>query len=125
MIHDIVIWISEALFWLTGGVPIVYTFWFIPWVMLGSAIMMSPFFVMIYGKGNRTTTLTCLMLIVLFFPTLIVTMAPGMAQQQMMMRCETVTITVTTDRVETGTVNVRQCSTKDNFYDEFGEWVVK
>ena len=125
MIRDIAIWISESLFWLTGGVPIIYTFWFIPWVMLGSAIMISPYHVMIYGKGNRKTLLASLMLIVLFFPTLTVTMAPGIAQQQMMMQCETVTTTVTTDRVESGTVNVRQCRTKDNFYDEFGEWVVK
>ena len=125
MIRDISVWIAESLFWLTGGVQLIYTLWFIPWIVVGCVIMMSPYFVLIYGKGNRKTILASLMLIVLFFPTLFATMAPGMVQYDMMMQCETVTTAVTTDRVESGTVNVRQCRTKDNFYDEFGEWVLK
>ena len=125
MIRDIVVLVSEALFWVTGGVPLVYTFWFIPWVVLGSVIMISPIMVFSYGKSKRTTTLASLMLILLFFPTLTVTMAPGMAQQQMMTQCETVKLNVSTDRVESGTLKARQCRTKENFYDEFGEWTLQ
>lgn len=125
MSRDIVVWVSEALFWATGGVPLVYTFWFIPWVVLGSVIMISPIIVLIYGKGNRKTILASLMLILLFFPTFFVTMIPSMGQHQMMTQCETVTLNVSTDRVESGTLEARQCRTKENFYEEFEEWTLR
>jgi hypothetical protein len=125
MIRDIVVWVSEALFWATGGVPLVYTFWFIPWIVLGLVIMMSPIIVLIYGKGDRKTILAAFILTLLFFPTFFITMIPSMGQKQMMTQCETVTLNVSSDRVESTTIEAIECRTKNNFYDDFGEWVVK
>jgi hypothetical protein len=63
----------------------------------------------------------------IFFPMLslssfMLAIAPGIVQQQMMVECKDVTVSVNTEQVGDADIVVQQCRTKENFYGDFGDW---
>jgi hypothetical protein len=124
MIREFIVWVSEALFYLTNGVMLINTPWFLAWVLFWSVMMAMP---LIYATSIRPKSYrVAIPLLILFalstlfaFTTAI---APGIVQQQMMMECKDATVNVNTELVGDTAIQVRHCRTKENFYGDFGEW---
>lgn len=122
MLRELFIPISEALFWFTNGELLINTLWFFPWVLVGTILMLIPFYLAIKVGKNKSNTLPALVFIISFFPMLLLIVSPGIIQMQMIQECRTVSAEVTIEGA-TETQNVRQCRMKENFYDvEYGPW---
>ena len=122
MLRELFIPIAEALFWLTNGELLLNTLWFLPWVLVGTLLMLIPFYLAIKVGKNKINTLPALVFIVSFFPMLLLIVSPGIVQMQMIQECRDVSAEVTIEGT-TETQNVRQCRMKENFYDaEYGPW---
>ncbi len=124
MIRELTVWISEALFYITNGVMLVETPWFLAWVLFWSVMMAMP---LIYVSHIRPSKWRVALPLMIFFPLLtlfsfITAIGPGIVQQQMMVECKDVTVSVNTELVGDVDVDVQQCRTKENFYGDFGEW---
>ena len=123
MLRELLIPVAEALFWLTRGELLINTLWFLPWIVLWALIIAMPiFYVAHIQRGNITTHWPAIVFLVMFFPSLMIVVTPGIIQMQMMQDCRTVSAEVTIEGV-TESQNVRQCRVKKNFYDtEYGPW---
>jgi len=122
MISNTFNWIAETLFYLMNGEPLINSFWIILWVLGGTVLMVIPFYFAVSVGRNRVRSLPAVVSLVSFFPLLLLIMGPPLTQMQMLSECETVTITIDTDRVEGHAFQMRQCRHKENFYGDFGEW---
>jgi hypothetical protein len=129
MLREFAIWISETLFYLSGGVPLIA----MPWALLlwGSccvAVMGIPtFYAFHYAQRSGSylrSLLITLFALAMFLTGMTIAISPGAIQADMLSECESVDVTVTTDLVSEQTVTMRQCRSKDNYYDEFGEWTI-
>lgn len=126
MIRDFIIWISEGLFWLQGGVMLVNTPWFLAWVLFWSLLIVSP---MVYYTHKNPNPIALPVFLILFFPGLLMAIGPGIAQHELMSECrDTVSelnIIVDGELTEQTEINIRQCRYKENYYDEeYGEWQI-
>lgn len=122
MIRDLFIPISEFLFWLMNGEPLINSWWFFVWALGGAALMSAPFWFAISLGRNRIQSLPALVFIVTFFPMLMLIISPGIIQVDLMQECRTVSAELTVNGKVTE-LPVRQCRVKANFYDtEYGEW---
>ena len=126
MFRELTVWISEVLFYLTNGVMLIETPWLLAWVLFWSVIMTIP---LIYSSHIRPSKWRVALPLMIFFPLLtlfsfITAIGPGIVQTQMMSECETVSVTIDTDRILNHTAEMRQCRFKDNYYNDFGEWQV-
>lgn len=119
MLNEFMVLISEALFYVLGGAMLANTLWVFVWVLFWALVMVSPMAYAIYVRPTRTAAILTL---AVFFPSLMIAIGPGIVQSQMLSECETVPVSITTDRVTDQTFTVTQCRFKDNFYGEFGEW---
>lgn len=129
MIRDATVWISETLFYLTDGVMLINTVWFLSWVMFWSVAMAMP---LIYATQIRLKSWRFALPLLVLFPLITLfafttAIAPGIVQQQMMMECKTAEIENTQvmwqgELIDLGPYTVELCRTKQNFYGEFGEW---
>lgn len=124
MLRDMMIAVAEILFSMTGGEMLINTFWFFPWVVFWAVIMTLPIFYVTYTKRHGTVpSWPGLVFIIGFFPAMLLASGPGIVQMDMMQECETVPVSVSTDRVDTS-IAVQQCRKKLNYYGEFGPWQV-
>jgi hypothetical protein len=124
MIRELTVWISETLFYLTNGVMLIETPWLLAWVLFWSVMMSMP---LIYVSHIRPSKWRIALPLMIFFPLLtlfsfITAIGPGIVQQQMMIECKDVTVSVNTELVGDADIDVQQCRTKENFYGDFGEW---
>jgi hypothetical protein len=122
MFRDTIIWISEVLFYLLNGEPLLNTIWIFVWIFGGTVILLIPYYLAFSVGKNKARSFPAIVFLVSFFPILLLIMGPPIVQAQMISECENITVTVNTDRVELHTVEMRQCRAKENFYGEFGEW---
>ena len=128
MLREFAIWISETLFYLSGGVPLIA----MPWALLlwgcCVAVMGTPVFYAVHLARASESFLKSLILtlfaLVMYFLGLFIVISPGAIQADMLSECESVDVTINTDLVSEQTVTMRQCRSKDNYYDEFGEWTI-
>jgi hypothetical protein len=123
MIHDAITWVAEALFYLMNGVALMNTPWIFVWIVAGAVTLVIPLYFAIRDV-RRVWYLPALVGMVSFFPIILLMMGPPLAQINMMQDCETVSATVTTDRIVNQTAELRQCRFKDNYYNDFGVWQV-
>lgn len=123
MLRELLIPIAEALFWLTSGELLLNTLWFFPWIVFWALIMAMPiFYVARIKQGNPKSHWPAIVFLVMFFPSLMIVVSPGIIQMQLIQDCRTVSAEVTIEGT-TETQNVRQCRVKENFYDiEYGPW---
>lgn len=123
MIRELLIPISEALFWFTGGEMLINTLWFLAWVPGMAVLLMGiPLYLAVTKQGGKAKSLPALVFIIGFFPSLILIVSPGPIQASLMEECRTVTAEITIEGV-TETEQIRQCRYKENFYDtEYGPW---
>jgi len=119
MFHDTMIWISEVLFFLLNGEPLINTPWVFVWRGFWILVMVLPLW---YAVNIRQTHRSMFAAMAMFFLGLVMAIGPNIVQLQMLSECETVEVAVSTDLVELHTVEMRQCRAKENFYGEFGEW---
>lgn len=125
MIRETLVRISEGLFYLTGGVPLLETIWFIPWVVIGVILLAAPVIL------REFSAILSVVFMIWFFPILMIVMSPGAIQGQMTQECKTVdgemfaNAHMNGKKIEPQTVTMRQCRYKDNYYGEFGEWEIK
>jgi hypothetical protein len=124
MIREIMATLSEFFFWVLGGVPLMNTLWFLPYVVVLALIMVIPFYFAITHGKNRTNSLPSIVFLVSFFPILLIGIGPPIIQVQMLQECETVQQVVSTDKVDKHVIDIRQCRLKDNYYGEFGDWKI-
>lgn len=130
MIRETLLWISETLFYLTGGIPLLNTIWFIPWVIIGSVIMAFP---LLYPLCFRQRLLKFgrLIFIIAFWPVMTIVISPGVIQGQLKHECKTIEGEVFAnaymngEKIEPQPVTIRQCRYKENYYEEFGEWKIR
>jgi hypothetical protein len=116
MIHDAITWVAEAMFYLMNGEPVLNTIWILVWIFGGTVLLLIPFYLVIaWGRAVG---------VVSFFPILMLMMGPPLAQIAMMEECETVSVTIDTDRIVYQTVELLQCRFKDNYYNDFGAWQI-
>jgi hypothetical protein len=128
MIRDFYITLAEALFWFTGGEPLLNSAWFLVWVFGGALILTMPAWVPLFLATVKSSYkwISVVIYIVVFFPTLMTIIGPPLMQIQMMEECLPVeTQTVANEQGFSTEVRVRQCRFKDNFYGEFGEWQLR
>lgn len=123
MIRELLIPVSEALFWLTGGEMLINTLWFLAWVPGMAVLLMGiPLYLAMTNHSGKAKSLPALVFIIGFFPSLILIVSPGPIQASLMEECRTVTAEITIEGV-TETEQIRQCRYKENFYDtEYGPW---
>lgn len=123
MIRELLIPVSEALFWLTGGEMLINTLWFLAWVPGMAVLLMGiPLYLAMTKNKGKARSLPAIVFIIGFFPSLILIVSPGPIQASLMEECRTVTAEITIEGV-TETEQIRQCRFKDNFYDtEYGPW---
>lgn len=124
MIREFIVWVSEALFYLTNGVMLINTPWFLAWVLFWSVMMVMP---LIYATSIRPKLYRVAIPLLIFFAlsTLLAfttAIGPGIVQQQMMMECKDATVNLNTELVGDTAIQMRHCRTKENFYGDFGEW---
>jgi hypothetical protein len=127
MFRDILLWISETLFYLTGGEMLLNTPWFFPWIVFGIIFMLSPLF--IYLKNAEKYKYFGFLTVFTFFSGLLIVISPGAIQGQLMTECRdnTASLQIFVDDVlsETDEITITQCRYKNNYYGEFGEWELK
>lgn len=123
MIRELLIPVSEALFWLTGGELLVNTLWLLAWVPGMAVLLMGiPLYLAMTKQGGKAKSLPALVFIIGFFPSLILIVSPGPIQASLMEECRNVTAEITVEGV-TEIKQIRQCRFKENFYDtEYGPW---
>lgn len=124
MFHDSMIWIAEALFYLMDGTLILNSPWIFVWTICGSILLLTPFYFSISAANGqlRLRFLPALVFLITFFPILMVLLVPPITQTQMVQECENVTVEVSTDRIQSYDLNMRQCRDKANYYGEWSEW---
>lgn len=121
MIRDFILPMSEFLFWVLGGVPIMNSLWIVPYVAFIVFIMGIPLHL---ATTHGVRSFHSIVFVVSFFPLLMISMGPPIVQMQMLQECETVGRIISTDRIDEHVINIRQCRVKDNYYGEFGEWSI-
>lgn len=122
MIRELLIPVSEALFWFTGGELLINTLWFFLWAFGGAILMVIPLYLAMRSNNLRATSWPSLIFIIGFFPTLILITSPGVIQPSLIEECRAVSAEVTIEGV-TEIQQIRQCRYKENFYDtEYGPW---
>jgi hypothetical protein len=122
MLREMLIYVAEALFWLTSGELLVNTLWIFVWVFGGTILMLIPLHIATTPGKNRIKTLPALVFLIGFFPMLVLITSPGIVQMDLMQECRTVQAQVTIEGV-TETQTVAQCRVKENFYDtDYGPW---
>jgi hypothetical protein len=126
MIRDLLIPLSELLFWFTGGELLLNTVWFFVWVIVGAVIMVAPIWLSfnLAKRGDRRAPIPGTIFLITFFPMLLVITSPGIIQTSLMEECLPIeTVTVNTALVNDIEVRIRHCRFKANYYDEnYGEW---
>ena len=125
MFRDLLVWISETLFYFTGGEMLVNTVWIIPWVFGGTVLFALPLFYPLYSRNPRHFKFSFIFIII-FLPGMAILISPGAIQSQMTSECRDSTaslqIFVDDELSETDEITIKQCRYKDNYYGEFGEW---
>lgn len=124
MFREFMLWMSETIFYIQGGVMLINTPWIFVWVFFWSLVMTLPMF---YVFNVKPSTWAPIAFMVMFFPSLMMAIGPGIVQVQMMQECKTVEnestrVYLNGELVDIGPLNVRICRYKDNFYGDFGEW---
>jgi hypothetical protein len=122
MIRDTLVPIAESLFWLTNGELLLNSWWFIPWILGGTVLLMIPFCLAIVVGKNKIQTLPAIVFLISFFPMLLLIISPSIIQTQMISECKKAAATITVNDVSQ-TTEIRQCRVKENYYDsDYGEW---
>jgi len=121
MLRDLMLWISETLFYLQGGEMLINTPWIFAWVVFWTLIIVSPIFFVTHVRQTRWAVW---MFIIIFLPGLMIAISPGAIQSQMMQECETVEGVAATKRIDPTVITINQCRVKDNYYGDFGEWKI-
>lgn len=121
MIREFILWLSESLFYIQGGVALASTFWLMIWIVFWCLVIGAP---MIYQTHFKHSTWTPITSIVLFFPCIIMAVGPGIVQQQMLQECRDVTVQVETENVGLTDLDMQECRYKENYYGDFGEWKI-
>lgn len=113
MIREYGLWVSEALFYMTGGEPIINTHWIVLWVLLGTLVTVLPIICAVIWP----TVTSGLIALFLFFFGLQTVTGPGIVQTNLMSECRTDVLNLN------GTeYTLNQCRYKQNYYGEFGDW---
>ena len=121
MIRDVMLWISELLFYLQDGEKLINTPWLFVWIVFWVLVTVMPLW---YVTNIRSTYRVKLTFLILFFPGILMAIGPGIVQTQMMQECETVESVTATERIDPTVITVKQCRIKDNYYGDFGEWKI-
>jgi hypothetical protein len=122
MIRDTLVPIAESLFWLTNGELLLNSWWFIPWILGGTVLLLIPFYLAIVVGKNKIQTLPAIVFLISFFPMLLLIISPGIIQAQLISECRNSAATLTVNDVSQ-TTEIRQCRVKENYYDsDYGEW---
>ena len=127
MIRDIVVWISEELFLMMSGVPIVETWLILPWVMAFVVIMLIPIMPVLSQKptSNLMRAFNLAVFLAVFMVGFLVVIGVPIAQTQMVRECRPVTVdAVHPDSGEVSQLVLTECREKPNFYSEFGSWQI-
>jgi hypothetical protein len=109
--------IAEFLFYLLGGVPIMYTFWILLWVVFWVFVMTWP--VLIH---QRTWSVAAF--VVFLIGGWIMCLAPPLAQLGSMSECRTFETEVSSELSPPRTITLRECRNKDNYYNDLGPWTI-
>jgi hypothetical protein len=131
MIRDFMIWVAEGLFWLTDGVMLMNTAWVLVWILVWSLVMASPMFYLTHVNYNRKPPgWPGFVFLFGFFPGLLMAAGPGIVQIDMMTECktlevETADVILNGEIVNLGSIPLKHCRTKENYYSEFGEWKIR
>lgn len=119
--RDITIFVSEFMFSIMNGEPLINSPLVFVWVAFWSVVCLTPLFLFVnYGPQKYTP----LIFMALFFPGLLMGMGPPVVQMQLLSECEEVESVIATTRIEPTTMVIQQCRYKENFYGEFGEWKI-
>lgn len=124
MIRDIIIQISELLFYALDGNMLTDSPWIFVWVIVGSVILSSPMTFPIWFNKVHLLKYSLIGFVLLMVPAFFLIIGPPLVQLQMMQECETVELLVDTDKIANYTITEQQCRYKDNYYGEFGEWTL-
>lgn len=131
MIRETLLWINETLFYLTGGIPLLNTIWFIPWVVGGTLILAIPILYPIWTRNTKLLKFGPLIFIISFMPIMTIVISPSVIQGQLMHECKSIEGEVFTNaymngkKIEPQPVTIRQCRYKENYYEDFGEWEIR
>lgn len=123
MLYELFVTVSEALFWVTSGELLINTLWLFPWIVFWALIMSMPmFYATLIKQGRVSSKWPGVVFLIMFFPSLMMAIGPGITQTGMIEECRWVSAEVTIEGV-TESQDVRQCRFKENFYDtEYGPW---
>jgi hypothetical protein len=123
MIRDILLWVSEALFWVLDGQMLVDTHWVIAWLLSG--IVLSFLLITItHIISFKYDSMFGIVATLCIFPLMLIILSPLGLQERLMSECEIFETEVASELSGTKILELKQCRYKDNYYGDFGEWNV-
>jgi|TARA_R110000851_G_scaffold163752_2_gene307764 hypothetical protein len=114
--------ITDFLFYLLGGVPIMYTFWILPWIMVWVCAMTGTVVLPIFQRWNQIWVMP--VFIVFFFGGMIMALSVPLAQLNLISECRMFETEVVSELSEPTTITLRECRRKSTVYEEFGPWTI-
>ena len=122
MLHDFFIWVAELLFQLTGGVLLMNSIWFFPWIILGAVFVSLPMTLPICTGNAKFFKYAPIIFLISFIPSLLLVIGPPITQMKRVSDCKpAIEMPVQTEKAST-TLKLQECRYKDNFYGDFGPW---
>lgn len=116
--RDLVLLISELMFYLTGGEQLVNTIWIISFLVVIVFIALWPAWFLNFG--NKHQKIATIYTLVMFFPMIFVTSGVGIAQAQIILECRKFEQLVVGElSTDTKMHKFQECRVKENYY---GEW---
>jgi len=115
--------ITDFLFYIMGGVPLMNTFWILPWTLFFTVVMVWPVMMPMPRTWRQSWIMPAF--IVCFFGGLVLAIVPPLGQLQQLSECRTFETEVDSDLSEPLTIALRECRSKSNVYEEFGPWTIQ
>lgn len=117
MLHGITDYFSNLLFMMTGGVPLIDTFWILPYVIVMSAACLALLLGAVLQKNFLRYVLQIALGVILFSFTITI----PMNQVMQVSECRIVTVKATYQGVQSD-LSIKQCRHRNTIHDKFGEW---
>ena len=115
--------ITDFLFYIMGGVPLMNTFWILPWILFFTVVMVWPVMMPMPRTWRQSWIMPAF--IVCFFGGMIMAVVPPLAQVQGMSECRTFETEVSSDLSAPTTIALRECRSKSNVYHDLGPWTIQ
>jgi hypothetical protein len=116
--------LAEFLFYALNGVPIIATFWIIPWFIFVVLVMSAPMSLAILRHKTVPPSWFFPVYVVFFFGGLGVGTLLPLIQMDLMIECRTFEVEVSSELSDPRVIALNECRRRTNYYDDFDMWTI-